>query len=70
MAIRWSLYLSSSPETPSPALSQFLWYNNYIKIKDTVNHFENSLMIISTSYHSYLKMAGSYYWSISKMNMN
>ena len=40
MVISWSQYLSSSPEIPSQVLSQFLWYNNYIKIEDTVIHFE------------------------------
>ena len=41
MVISWSQLLSTSPETPSQVLSQFLWYNNYIKIVDAVMHFEN-----------------------------
>ena len=40
MVISWSKHLSSSPETPSQVLSQFLWYNNYIKIDNAVMHFE------------------------------
>ena len=40
MVINWRQYLSSSPETPSQILSQFLWYNNYTKIEDAVIHFE------------------------------
>ena len=40
MVISRSQYLSSSPETPSQILSQFLWYNNYIKIEDAVINFE------------------------------
>ena len=40
MILSWSQYLSSSPETPSQVLSQFLWYNNYIKFEDAVIHFE------------------------------
>ena len=40
MVISWSQYFSSSPETPSQVLSQFLWYNNYIKIEDAVIYFE------------------------------
>ena len=41
MVISWSQYLSTSPETPQ-VLSQFLWYNNYIKIGDALIHFEKS----------------------------
>ena len=40
MVISWNQYLSSSSETPFQVLSQFLWYNNYIKIDDAVIHFE------------------------------
>ena len=40
MAISWSQYLSTSPETLSLVLSQFLWYNNHIKIEDVVIHIE------------------------------
>ena len=40
MIISWSQYLFSSPETPSQVLSQFLLYNNYIKIEDAVIYFE------------------------------
>ena len=40
MVISWSQLLSTSPETPSQVLSQFLWYNNYIKLEDAVMHFE------------------------------
>ena len=40
MVISWSQLLSTSPETPSQVLSQFLWCNNYIKIEDAVMHFE------------------------------
>ena len=31
MVISWSQHLSASPETSFQVLSQFLWYNNYIK---------------------------------------
>ena len=40
MILSWSQYLSSSPETLSQVLSQFLWYNNYIKFEEAVIHFE------------------------------
>ena len=40
MLTRWSQYLSTLSETPSLVLSQFLWYNNYIKIEDALIHFE------------------------------
>ena len=40
MVTSWSLYLSSSPETPSHVLPQFLWNNNYIKIEDAVIHLK------------------------------
>ena len=40
MVISRSQYLSSLPETPSQVLSQFLWYNNYIKIEGVVVHVE------------------------------
>ena len=58
MVISWSQFLFSSPETPSQVLSQSLCYNNYIKIEDAVINFEKYLIKISTSYRSYLKMAG------------
>ena len=67
MVISWSQYLSSSPEIPSQVLSQFLWYNNYIKIEDTVIHFEKFSNKMS-SYRSYLKMEGLYHRSISNIN--
>ena len=35
----WSQSLSGSPETSSQILSQFLWFNKYIKIEGTVIHF-------------------------------
>ena len=35
----WSQSLSGSPETSSQILSQFLWFNKYIKIESTVIHF-------------------------------
>ena len=41
MVISWSQYLSSSPETPSQVLPQFLWYRHYIKVEDVVMHLEN-----------------------------
>ena len=40
MVISWSQYLSTSPETLSLVSSQFLWYNNHIKIEDVVIHIE------------------------------
>ena len=40
MVISWSQYLSSLPETPFEILSQFFWYENYIKIEETVIYFE------------------------------
>ena len=40
MVISWRQYLSASIETPSQVLSQFLWYNHYIKTEDAVIHFE------------------------------
>ena len=40
MLISWSQYLSASPEAPSQVSSQFLWYNNYVKIEDALIHFE------------------------------
>ena len=40
MVISWSQYLSISPETLSLVLSQFLWYNNHIKIEDVAIHIE------------------------------
>ena len=39
MLICWSQSLSGSPETSSQILSQFLWFNKYIKIEDTIIHF-------------------------------
>ena len=39
MVISWSQYLSASSKIHSRALSQFLWYKNYIKIEDVVIHF-------------------------------
>ena len=39
MLICWSQSLSGSPETSSQILSQFLWFNKYIKIEGTVMHF-------------------------------
>ena len=35
----WSQSLSGSPETSSQILSQFLWFNKYIKIEGTIIHF-------------------------------
>ena len=35
----WSQSLSGSPETSSQLLSQFRWFNKYIKIEGTVIHF-------------------------------
>ena len=35
----WSQSLSGSPETSSQILSQFLWFNKYVKIEDTEIHF-------------------------------
>ena len=66
MVVSYSQYLSSSPEIPSQVLSQFLSCDNYIKIEDAVIHFEK----LSTSYRSYLKMAGLYHGSISVVNTN
>ena len=40
MVISCRQYFSSSSETPSQVLPQFLWYNTYIKIEDVVIHFE------------------------------
>ena len=37
----WSQSLSGSPETSSQILSQFLWFNKYIKTEGTVIHFPN-----------------------------
>ena len=39
MLNRWSQSLSGSPETSSQIPSQFLRFNKYIKIEDTVIHF-------------------------------
>ena len=68
MLISWSQYLSHHLKHLI-FFSHLLWCNSYIKTEDTVILFENSLIKISTSYPSYLKMAGSYHGSISKMNM-
>ena len=57
----WSQSLSGSPETSSQILSQLLWFNKYNKIEGTEYVFQNSLMKVLTSYHSYLKMIGSYH---------
>ena len=35
----WSQSLSGSPENSSQILSQFSWFNKYIKIEGTVIHF-------------------------------
>ena len=43
MLTSWSQYNSTSPETPSQVLSQFLLYRNYIKIEDAVILFEKFL---------------------------
>ena len=57
MIISWSQYLFSSPETPTQVLSQFLLYNNYIKIGAAVIYFEKfPNKSINFFYHSYLKM--------------
>ena len=32
MLINWKKYFIASPITPSSVLSQFIWYNSYIKI--------------------------------------
>ena len=39
MLICWSPSLSGSPGTSPQILSQFLWFNKYIKIEGTVIHF-------------------------------
>ena len=53
----WSQSLLGSPETSSWILSQFLWFNKYIKIEVTVIHFpkfpiSNFLIEVLTSYRS------------------
>ena len=70
MLNRWSQSLSGSPETSSQILSQFLWFNKYIKIDGTAIHFPKSLIKVLIPYRSYLKMAGSYHGSILKTDMN
>ena len=42
MVISWNQCLSYFPETPSKVISQFLWYNNNIKIEDAVLYFQKS----------------------------
>ena len=51
MLICWS-------QTSSEILSQFLWFNKYIKIEGTVIHFPKFSNKGITSYCSYLKMVG------------
>ena len=70
MLNRWSQSLSGSPETSSQILSQFLWFNKYIKIDGTAIHFPKSLIKVLIPYRSYLNMAGSYHGSILKTDMN
>ena len=61
----WSQNLSGSPETSSQILSQFLWFNKYVKIEGTEIHFPKF-----STYRIYLKMAESYHGSILKIDMN
>ena len=52
MVSSWNQYLSPSPEPPLQVLSEFSWYNNYIKIEDAVMHFALSpLSENDRSYH-------------------
>ena len=58
MLNRWTQNLSGSPETSSQILSQFLWFNKYIKNKGNVIHFPK---FSNNSYRSYLKMVKDRY---------
>ena len=70
MLISWSQDLSGSPETSSQILSQFLWFNNTLKLRVWHYIFQNSLIKILASYRSYLKMAGLYLGSVLKVVVN
>ena len=41
--LNWKAFFSKTPETPSSALSQFLWYNIYIQIDEGDVHLSNNL---------------------------
>ena len=40
--MNWKIYFVASPITPSYVLSQFLWYNSYIKIDNKAVYLEIS----------------------------
>ena len=49
--LNWKTFFSKTPETPSSALSQFLWYNIYIQIDKGDVHLsrfsQNNLNFVS-----------------------
>ena len=66
----WSQSLSGSPETSPQILSQFLWFNKYLKSEDAVIHFPKFSNKGINFLSQLLKMAGPYLGSILTINMN
>ena len=70
MLINWSQGLLGSPETSSQLLSQFFWFNKYIKVEDTAVHFPKFSNKDINFLSKLFEKAGSYYGSILKIDMN
>ena len=70
MLINCSQGFLGSPETSSQILSQFFWFNKYIKVEDTAIHFPKFSSKDINFLSKLFEKAGSYYGSILKIETN